>query len=138
MQPNISRRWFIKAAAMLGITGAGGINMSTGGELLDDPITVRLADFLKDAKSANVIGQPYLDAVPGENDPDIIVRSIEMNHPVITSKLRTASTSETKALIAKMVTEDFSTGETIQLHGWILSRTEARLCALTSLLVNKL
>ena len=137
MHAKYSRRWFIKIATLLGMAGSGWTNISIGGERsLDDPLTWRLATFLKDTEGVNIIGQSYLEDFPEENDPYIIVRRIKMSHPVTTARLRTVKESDTGTLIADMVTEDFQKENIVNLNGWILSNTEARLCALTSLLVR--
>jgi hypothetical protein len=134
MQTKSSRRRFIKSAGLLGIAGTVGARISIAAELLTDPLGRRLANLLKEAESASVIGKPYLDAMPEENDPNVIVSRMAVCHPIIVSKLRTAGETDAKTLLAKMVTEDFYNANIVQLNGWILSKTEARLCALTTLL----
>jgi hypothetical protein len=73
------------------------------------------------------IGTHYRAAVPGENTVAALrdaISSSQRQFPWI----RRRSTEE-------QVRDDFAAGRTIVISGWVLSRTEARQCALYSLSV---
>jgi len=72
------------------------------------------------------LGLRYLQLVPSENDPDILARAI-MPGPL------PSPADDLNALVDSQVAQDFSDGRTVTVHGWILSVTEARQCALFAL-----
>lgn len=75
------------------------------------------------AESARVIGAAYLSAHPEESAV----------LPAFLRGLR-ARPGDARGLageLAALVRADFERGNTVRLDGWVLSRTEARLCALT-------
>jgi hypothetical protein len=64
------------------------------------------------------IGVEYRRLVPAENDP------LCLRAAILASRMS----------IARVVRRDFTTGRTVLVNGWVLSATEARQCALFSLL----
>jgi hypothetical protein len=75
------------------------------------------------------IGLAYLDQVPDEAD---VAR---LRHLLaLTTELSAMSLpAPERDRLAMQQLEDFRTGQTVQIQGWILSRTEVRLCALAAL-----
>ncbi|MCW3119031.1 MAG: hypothetical protein JWM28_3113 [Chitinophagaceae bacterium] len=82
------------------------------------------------AKSIIETGQAYLKQYPDENTKNKL-------RDLLLDKSPVAATSNANAihtlLNAKTVT-DFNTGKTVIVNGWVFSRTEARQCALYTLL----
>ena len=74
-----------------------------------------------------VIGEAYLNRYPAERSRSALLDAIQSRSGL----LDTASGGPTPAALNKLVTEDFSTDDVVYLNGWALSRTEARLAALT-------
>lgn len=78
------------------------------------------------------VGNAYLDQTPSENSPEILI-----NHLLINSKgdsiPKNTDSKTLQKLMSKKVKADFDNGETVVVRGWVLSRTEARQCALYSL-----
>jgi hypothetical protein len=75
--------------------------------------------------SAARIGEAYLEDHPEEAQPALLARL-----------LREAGLEEAPGPTSRArarIREDFERGRTVQVDGWVLSRTEARLCALTAL-----
>ena len=98
---------------------------------LDYDSSLKDPEFLSiflDGKSISLIGDQYLKQVPNENSERILV-----------SLLPNDSSSDINSVqfVQQQITNDFKSGETIIIDGWILSKTEARQCALFSLTQNK-
>jgi hypothetical protein len=72
------------------------------------------------------IGRVYLKMFPEENE-------IEVLSALISRGLRINSNIVFEDLAAK-ITEEFKNRQFVEVGGWLLSRTEARQCALYSLL----
>ena len=86
-----------------------------------------LSHFL-DSKSIDEIGKLYLKQVPDENSERKLI-----------SLLRNSTSSDINniQIVEQQITDDFKSGETMMINGWVLSKTEARQCALFSLSQNK-
>jgi hypothetical protein len=88
-----------------------------------------LIDVLGDEEEVLRIGRAYRDTFPDEDDPRVLEREL----------LRSAGTAgflpdrSLERALARRVVREFERGETIEVDGWILSRTEARRSALLSL-----
>ena len=77
-----------------------------------------------DAGTINETGIKYKDQFPGETNVRTLVRQLSAE---------TSGVDDALALtIAQNIKKDFVTGNTIMVDGWILSKTEARQCALFS------
>lgn len=87
-----------------------------------------LLRFLGDDQTVREIGAAYRSAVPEEDDMDTLIA-------VLVEDLRLGGHSGAGLpdRLDHRIREDFERGRTIQLNGWILSVTEARQCALFSL-----
>ena len=96
-----------------------------------DPLAIlatpQLLDVLRDEQAVRDLGRRYRMEVPAEDDVRALTQAI-IAEPYTTSPmpLGTRVTAE--------VRRDFAEGRTITLNGWILSVTEARQCALFSLM----
>ena len=89
-----------------------------------------------DEKTIMEIGQVYGKTYPDEysiSDLEKLLTKTETG--------KTIAGSETAEMINstlnEMVKKDFQTGDTVVLNGWILSKTEARQCALFTLIKTK-
>lgn len=80
--------------------------------------------FIWDSDTLNSIGASYLMQVPKENnEQNLVKRIIESGDSI--SKLE------------EQIIKDFETGNTVMIDGWILSVTEARQCALYSIITQQ-
>lgn len=77
--------------------------------------------------SMRIIGREYLNKYPDERSRRFLLNSIQSRLKMITGRARNPSWLELKQLIM----DDFQTDEVVYLRGWALSRTEARLAALS-------
>jgi hypothetical protein len=85
--------------------------------------------FGDQADAVRAVGEAYLRQLGRETTRDSVVAAARGALDAIGSRNRVGAT---RALV-EAVREDFERGRTVQLEGWILSRTEAEICALTLL-----
>ena len=89
-------------------------------------------DFTKPETLSNILtseeiqglGKTYLDSFPDENDNNRL-------NKLLSSSLDGKNASVES--IYESIKQEFSSGKTVQIQGWILSEIEARQCALFSL-----
>ena len=74
------------------------------------------------------IGRHYRELVPAESSVEALRTALLESRP---GPLRRAVGRP--ATVAALVEEDFAEGRLIVVNGWVLSKTEARQCALYSL-----
>ena len=79
------------------------------------------------ADSMRAIGEAYLNRYPAERSRNALLGAIRSR----SSLVDLATDGTTPLAINRLVVEDFSTDDVVYLNGWALSRTEARLAALT-------
>jgi hypothetical protein len=93
-------------------------------KVLEQPL---FFSHLVDGKTIRETGLSYRKLFPNED-----------NRTTLTGLLLGKNTSEDKksiqTLLDKQVTQDFKTGKTVTADGWVLSITEARQCALYSII----
>lgn len=70
------------------------------------------------------IGEAYLKLTPEENSPKIL-----LDHLLSSSRFSDFLLFR-RSPLRDAIRADFTKGHTVNIKGWILSRTEARLCAL--------
>ena len=81
------------------------------------------------AERVRVLGRRYRELVPAERDAASLGDGIRRSLPV-SARLSGRSSTD----VPRLVHDDFDAGRTVVVLGWILSATEARQCALFSLL----
>ena len=86
----------------------------------------RLLEILHDHRIVLEVGRRYRALVPQEDNAAALVQAILAQPDESTATLRLH--------LEEQVRRDFDSGRTVTLNGWILSVTEARQCALFSLL----
>jgi hypothetical protein len=123
----IKRRVFLGFLFLMGVASlpprrAGA---TEGGE----PAAERLAALLRHRDSAKRVGREYLKARPQEACAANLLAQLTRD-----LKLQALSEGDLRAHFNKRSKADFCARRVVKLDGWILSETEARLCALTSLL----
>jgi hypothetical protein len=127
MSLRITRRGFLAGLAA-GIVGAAiGLRLHwSGGGATGD--AMRLAGVLQHPDSAARLGRLYLDGTPREADAARLVTLIGAAPVSVTTD------EALRASLDERIRNDFINGNTVAVDGWLLSITEARLCALVSLL----
>lgn len=117
---------------MIGTAGIAAVSIPTAyyflGDIEYDPSLAdpQLLSLIWDNETIKKIGNQYRLQMPSENSE----RSLVKNLKAVTSEVSLANAPNLEEIIKK----DFETGNTIIVDGWILSRTEARQCALFSLI----
>lgn len=90
---------------------------------VDVELAVAVDGLLAHRHSAAVIGAHYLAKFESENSAELLAQAIRRSMPADAMQI------DERFLLAH-IRSDFERGEVVSLDGWILSRTEARLCAL--------
>ncbi len=88
----------------------------------------RILALFDDVGAAQVMGRQYLDSYPDEADGDRILGEM------VNDAGRARPIRGLEDMIARARERDFRRGDTVIIDGWVLARTEARVCALTILL----
>lgn len=120
----LSRRKLLLIVALAGGALAVPKALQLAHRLAQSPLeelTNSLAAFDTDA-----LGKEYCQLNPSENSANALSTLIENDLNKISSKGFAEGISE-------LVHNDFLQANTVRLHGWIVSRTEARLLALAAL-----
>ena len=123
---------------LLGLAGALGITISPGGVLAhSEKGKTGLREFLEsdsvlyDVESAAEIGKLYISTAPNENFLEELLKSLEKAKQGIT-RSEMQDLHEIHSAISLCVSIDFASGKTVNISGWVLSLTEARLCGLAA------
>ena len=96
-------------------------------------LATALADFPGDKASARIVGVEYLRHYPAECDAVWLVDQILLDDIVHRTEFLKLGGAERKEMITRLIREDFKCGRIVQVRGWMLSQTEARLCAISAL-----
>lgn len=130
----IDRRRFLQAGL-----GAGAVLAVAGMrpwrvliESTRAPLAERLTALLEHRASAGVVGGEYLRNAAGEKTEGALLEGLVSGISGGRRAAERASGAELGELVAAAVERDFAEEDTVRLQGWIVSRTEARLCALAA------
>lgn len=93
----------------------------------------RLTKLLGHKESAKIIGIEYLKIAPHEADKQILVDLLYTGFTQANVTPVDADTTKLSQLLELRMRLDFEEEKIVKLRGWIVSLTEARLCALASL-----
>ena len=96
-------------------------------------LSLRLTGLFKHGESAKVIGREYLRHYAQEADEQILLGLISSGFTDGPEMLSAADDEEISRWLRRQIGQDFEAGHVVKLEGWILSATEARLCALVAL-----
>jgi hypothetical protein len=99
----------------------------------DPELADELGAFFSDSKSARQLGRACLAAFPDENDARILVERLAGADLARWNALAAEARSELAAAVRSRHRDDFASGRVVRVRGWVLSETEARLCALAAL-----
>jgi hypothetical protein len=132
MSLRFTRRTFLAGLAA-GIVGAAlGLRQYwSGGGVTRE--AMRLAGVLRHPDSAALLGRLYLDGNPKEANAARLVTLIGAAHGPALPPVTAAPDESLRSGLEERIRNDFIHGDTVAVDGWLLSITEARLCALVSL-----
>ncbi|MFN8233365.1 MAG: hypothetical protein U0V56_07805 [Actinomycetota bacterium] len=94
----------------------------------------RLVGMLTHVESARVVGRAYLREVSRKRSVEGLVAEIASGLPGGRSSVRGTSDADLRRIVSASIRGDFAREANVTVQGWILSETEARLCALAALL----
>jgi hypothetical protein len=97
-----------------------------------DP-AAKVARFFSDPVGATHIGTAYLAVAPTENDATVLRAALAPEGEEPEAWWASVSVSELRRTIRKAAHADFAAGTVVDLEGWQLAPTEARLAALFTL-----
>jgi len=132
MSKRIDRRDAVRALGLAGLSlallPAGYAALKAGGSG-SQPLTAWLKSMIADLQSARRVGQAYLATTPADADRDRLLAEV---YPRLEPGADRSAAAWRESYTAQCRL-DFAEGRTVRIDGWVLSRTEARLCALAAL-----
>ena len=126
-----SRRRFVSSA---GLAALGTILLRPfldGAPAEGRSLPDKLAGLFGDAAGREAVGRAYLDGAPEEAGAAILVRRILEAGELSPETVRGASRTLLRDALVRQIRDDYRAGRMVQVDGWLLSATEARLCALS-------
>jgi hypothetical protein len=126
----MERRDFIQLSAFTAAAISLPLLHSCGPQLSETAISKpAFLSRLFDETTIRNTGTGYIQKTPAENDEDTLTKLLSGD-----SNIRKSSDEAAiHQYLDEKVRRDFETGNTVLVNGWILSVTEARQCALYSL-----
>ena len=129
MSDSPTRRQFLESVIALGAGGGLVLVLQPVGCGRGSATTIHLSDVFGDTAEAAELGRAYLASYPAEADRPVLeahVLGSAGGEPQDPRGLRTR--------LRERIRQDFTHSRLFRHRGWLLSRTEARLCALASLM----
>lgn len=108
------------AATLAGVVRAFPVS---DGRIADLELAAAADRLIVHRHSAGVIGEYYLAIFESEKSAEALARQIRRSLP------NDGRHIDAYTLLTR-IRQDFERGEVVNLQGWLLSRTEARICAL--------
>jgi len=119
---------FTWALAMLPLCSAIARNVRT------DLLSARLCRVLPcDLRSARAVGACYLEGARTRNDPEALAQRLLADDLGLPGGIDGVTDTDLREIARNRISADFVSGNTVSVSGWVLSRTEARLCAIVAL-----
>jgi|SRR5579863_8736456 len=122
----MERRVFVKLSAFTAL--ALSVPFVEGCAHKNDPLTLPLLfSHFADKKTIIEAGLAYRKMFENENSQSALGQALSANKP-------TMDADALRSALVRQCKQDFSAGKIVTIDGWILSVTEARQCALFSIL----
>ena len=126
-----TRRQLIKVAArLLAASPAVGLAGPWGAAAPAGPAVLQR---LREQGAATAIGRPYLARFPQENALHPLLTALLQKTSVGPDALDGLPSDRLRRFVREQRERDFAAGDVVILDGWIVARSEARLCALATL-----
>jgi len=134
--PEDGRRRFLSRLVWLGLLGLGPLRAPTAvaDRTPSDPRTTRLKKIVPHTESAVVIGREYLRVAPADREPERLAALISS---CCGERVFDSDGDALRRSLVRRTRQDFAEGQIVRVHGWMLSVTEARLCGLVALCVER-
>lgn len=88
-----------------------------------------LRGMFRDPHSPAQLGRAYLEQTPDEADPATLLMRI-VKQPHVRQQIAFGSEDDLRDWVRSRIRADFEAGALVNVRGWMIARTEARLCAL--------
>jgi hypothetical protein len=124
----MERRLFVKLSAFTALALTLPLVQSCNGSKEMATAQPFLFSHLVDDKTISEAGLAYRNTHTAEDNKD------KLSQLLLSGKDATLGKDEIETLLDKQVTADFKKGDTLVVKGWVMSLTEARQCALYSIL----
>jgi hypothetical protein len=133
---NYPRRRFLASASWLAMVALGGSwpGRAAARPAIDAAASVALVKLLSEVDSAVVVGREYLRHHPDERDPEHVRHVLSV---ALGGRLEAFDPAALRERVRRRVRQDFAENQVRIVDGWILSITEARLCALAALCASE-
>lgn len=92
----------------------------------------RLVAVFRQPQSAIAVGRRFLDRHPEEAGAEPLTTRIVADLQARGWDPLRADTATLRAALSRQIQADFDTARVVQVQGWLLSATEARLCGLAA------
>lgn len=91
-------------------------------------VGARLASLVRDRRAAVELGRAY-----GVGDRDALIAAVASSASMTAAELASRSSGAMRRVVARAIDADFDADRVVVVDGWLLSRTEASVCALAAL-----
>ena len=123
----MERRAFIRLSAYTALVLSAPL-LDSCSKPADNPLAMPLFfSHIADVKTITEAGLAYRKTNRAEDDRMVLAKILSGNNA-------SADEKEIQAALDTLVKQDFQTNKTVMVSGWVLSVTEARQCALFSIL----
>jgi hypothetical protein len=130
----LTRRGFLSMTCAIVATGFTGLrDLFAANNESRNALASKLVDVFQDKESAAAVGREYLRIAPVEADALKLIELICAGRQERYAELSHISMRKVRSILLHRQREDFDKGRVVNVQGWILSETEARLCALAAL-----
>ena len=135
MSSGIDRRTFVKGAGKAAALGLAAPTLlsALAGCGPDASLGMELSGFYSDPEAAAEVGRAYLKVKPEEADRDLLLERMADEDLDRWEDLARRNPEALREAVRARHRSDFAENRVVRLHGWILSQTEVRLCALLAL-----
>ncbi len=126
----LTRRIVLFATGIAGALWSSPLGFAARPEAEPLPAVRCLRNLVLYPDSARPIGHLYRKACPEEARLDVVARLIMASMALDEGRLLELDDASLRARATSRIRADFAEGHVVEIGAWILSRTEARLCAL--------
>ncbi len=120
----LSLQWTGTLALTMTLIGSGVVRSST--------YRLRFTDLVSRSEPAVAIGRRYIDLYQPRATLSELTKGL-MKKPEFRQVLSKGNVRMLRCAVLREIRRDFSNGDVVDIDGWILSRTEARICACEAL-----
>lgn len=129
MAPRVRRRDILAILSALGfVTPAVGMETLVRGRRAPLQESL-LATFKNRETSLKRVGEAYLEIAANEQSPETLVTNLFESMPALERAVLDGNVRAMRIIVKRRCSIEFSRQQTVSLEGWVVSLTEARLCA---------